>query len=91
MPNSLTYVNFGNSAKIMRWKLMIQEYDFDIEHVAGEENDIADAFSRLVVMTRHKDIDEVLAHANVIKYVPVDKHSIINKFHNTNVGHFGVT
>ena len=88
---NLTYVNFGNSAKIMRWKLMIQEYDFDIEHVAGEENDIADAFSRLVAMPRHKDIDEVLAHANVIKYVPVDKHAIISKFHNTNVGHFGVT
>jgi len=75
----------------MRWKLMIQEYDFDIEHVAGEENDIADAFSRLVAMPRHKDIDEVFAHSNVIKYVPEDNHAIISKFRNTNVGHFGVT
>ena len=33
---NLTYINYGQSAKIMRWKMMIQEYDFDIEHVAGE-------------------------------------------------------
>ena len=44
---------------------MIQDHDFDIEHVAGEEHDIADACSRLVAMPRHKDIDEVLAPANV--------------------------
>jgi hypothetical protein len=31
---------------------MIQEYDFDIEHVAGEENIVADAFSRLMAMPK---------------------------------------
>ena len=34
---------------------MLQEYDFDIEHVSGEENIIADAFSRLVDA---KDLDK---------------------------------
>jgi len=74
----------------MRWKLMIQEYDFDIEHVAGEENVVADAFSRLVAMPQDPAIDELLAHAHVLKNVPAEKHDLIGKFHNTNVGHFGI-
>ena len=35
------------SAKIKRWKLQIQEYNFDIEHIPGTVNVIADALSRL--------------------------------------------
>jgi transposase InsO family protein len=73
----------------MRWKLMIQEYDFDIEHVAGEDNFVADAFSRLVAMPEDPAIAEVLAHTNVLKQVPLEKHKILCKVHNTNVGHFG--
>ena len=34
---------------------MVQEYDFDIEYVPGEENGIANAFSRLVDA---KDLDK---------------------------------
>ena len=86
---NLTYINFGNSAKIMRWKLMIQEYDFDIEHVAGEDNVVADAFSRLMAMPEDPDIAEILAHANVLKQVPPEQHTILSKYHSTNVGHFG--
>ena len=32
----------------MRWKLELQEYNFDIEHVAGVKNEVADSFSRLL-------------------------------------------
>ena len=39
---NLTYINYGNSAKIIRWKLHIQEFDFDVEHIAGKENEVAD-------------------------------------------------
>ena len=45
---NLVYLNEKDaSAKIKRWKLLIQEYNFDIEHIAGVLNIIADAFSRL--------------------------------------------
>ena len=45
---NLVYLNEKDaSAKIKRWKLLIQEYNFDIEHIAGTLNIIADAFSRL--------------------------------------------
>jgi len=31
----------------MRWKLAIQEFDFQIRHIPGEENEVADALSRI--------------------------------------------
>lgn len=33
--------------KLQRWKLMLNEYDFDITYIKGKENSVADALSRL--------------------------------------------
>ena len=45
---NLVYLNEKDaSAKIKRWKLLIQEYNFDIEHIAGTLNIITDVFARL--------------------------------------------
>lgn len=35
-----------SKAKLLRWSLLLQEFDFDIEHCAGTENQLADALSR---------------------------------------------
>ena len=43
---NLTYLNTEHKQKVQRWKLAIQQYDFQIEHVAGVENIVADGFSR---------------------------------------------
>ena len=45
---NLTYLNLENSGKVRRWKLLIQEYNFGIEHIDGESNFVADDFSRLI-------------------------------------------
>jgi hypothetical protein len=34
--------------KVKRWKLAIQCFGFDVEHIAGEKNIEADGFSRLI-------------------------------------------
>ena len=87
-----TYINFGQSSKIMRWKLMIQEFDFSIEHVSGEENVIADAFSRLVEMPRDKEVDLLIHNISSVNGRILNKeYDIIKQFHNTWVGHFGVS
>jgi hypothetical protein len=39
---NLTYINFAGSAKVYRWKLSIQGFDFDIEHIPGKDNIVAD-------------------------------------------------
>ena len=43
---NLVYIRETGSKKVLSWKLAIQEYSFDIVHVKGEDNPIADYFSR---------------------------------------------
>jgi hypothetical protein len=40
-------MNEPPSAKVRRWKLSLQEYDFQTEHIAGTKNLVADSFSRM--------------------------------------------
>jgi hypothetical protein len=51
----------SGSPNVLRWKLNIQQYDFTIQHIKGEDNVVADSFSRL----RHKDYFEFCASLDV--------------------------
>jgi len=53
---NLTYLNKDPSPKVMRWKVAVQEYDFDVAYIEGHKNVIADGFSRLCP----KDLDAEL-------------------------------
>ena len=44
---NLLYLNNEASPKVLRWKWDIQQYNFDVLHIAGEHNVAADLFSRL--------------------------------------------
>jgi hypothetical protein len=46
--NPLTFINKmkNNNQRLMRWCLMLQEYNIDIKHIKGKDNVIADALSR---------------------------------------------
>ena len=45
---NLLYLNdSGASDKVLRWKLDIQQFDFLVEHIPGEQNIVADLYSRL--------------------------------------------
>ena len=43
---NLTYINDAGSDKVLRWKLAIQEYPFQLSYIPGKDNVIADALSR---------------------------------------------
>ena len=45
---NLVYINNSMSPKVQRWKLDLQEFDFDIEYIRGEDNSVADNCSRLM-------------------------------------------
>ena len=45
---NLTYKKF-NLDRVMRWRLFIEEYSPDIRYIKGEDNDAADALSRLEI------------------------------------------
>jgi len=56
---NLTYLNLENSGKVRRWKLLVQEYNCGVEHIRGEDNFVADDFSRLIPHIREDESDDV--------------------------------
>ena len=81
---NLTYIDTGTSAKVYRWKLEMQEYDFDIVYLPGVDNQVADDFSRLCnINTQHLSLLEAFE-------LPLDKKILISQAHNDIVGHGGV-
>ena len=51
-------MNTDHKEKVKRWKIAIQHYDFDVQHIKGKYNVEADALSRLV-LTSEKSETEV--------------------------------
>jgi hypothetical protein len=66
---NLTYLAKDPNAKVMRWRLGVQDYDFDIAYIPGEDNIVADAFSRLCPRTLPEEdskIDAAAASVNTL-------------------------
>jgi hypothetical protein len=86
---NLTYLNNSVNEKVNRWKLKIQHYDFDIEYIPGEQNIIADSFSRLIEVKEKMDEFEQL---NLLEEFKLDTQTYhkISAVHNSKCGHFGV-
>jgi transposase InsO family protein len=83
---NLTYINTAGSPKVLRWKLAIQEYSFDMQYIKGEDNKVADAMSRLCVLESF----EPHQLNNLDSYIiPADKMILIEAAHNELVGHHG--
>ena len=86
---NLLYLNEEASAKVQRWKLAIQEYDFTAEHIEGTSNIVADAFSRIGNIGEAAVTQEVLCLLDDFRIS--DKHyRLISKVHNSMVGHHGI-
>ena len=89
---NLTYLNVPKSSKVLHWKLAIQEYDFNISHVAGSINVVADCFSRLLSdeeMDGLLDISKICVMTGDDLITP-DKYDLIRAVHNALVGHRGI-
>ena len=97
---NLTYVNDSVNAMVVRWKLYLQEYSFDILHVKGVDNIVADNFSRLCILTEENlseeeilqfiEEDETFYSLLELHKIPKRVRRIIGKVHNSSVGHHGV-
>jgi hypothetical protein len=85
---NLTYINSEGSAKVRRWKLAIQEFNFDIEHIAGVDNIVADALSRLCA---HTGLEQSTL-LSLVEHSPLSKkiYKILSSVHNRTAGHNGV-
>ncbi len=84
---NLTFIKDSGSEKVRRWKLYIQDYNFDIEHIKGEENIVADALSRLIISPND---EQHLLNLTQESVIPQNIYRAIGKCHNSTVGHHGI-
>jgi len=82
---NLTYINMEGSPKVRRWKIDIQEYDCDVQHIKGEDNPVSDTFSRLCQVN---ECEHVYAFDD--DKIPREFYYKIGTVHNSTVGHHGV-
>lgn len=68
--------------KLIRWGLILSEFQFNITHIPGKENIVADTLSRILASIRIKKND-----FTADEFQEVD----LEDFHNGVVGHGGVT
>ena len=88
---NLTFIKQASNPMIVRWHLALQELDFDIQFVAGIDNEIADAMSRLCVNNKPPKTPEHVLAAIDVPHVIDDAHYImIGHVHNAATGHGGV-
>ena len=62
-----------SSDHIMRWRLVIKEYEPDIKYISGPDNFIADALSQLPIVD--ENIDDKKTYARQFKMVKKRKTS----------------
>jgi hypothetical protein len=86
---NLTYINTSGSPKVIRWKLAIQDFNFELDHIQGVKNVVADAMSRLCNLNAFDDVPD---HNELDTFsIPRDKYDLINSaVHNELAGHHGV-
>ena len=100
---NLIFINTDLRDKVKRWKLAIQTFDFDVEHIEGEKNIEADGFSRILTIPKEDELEAseidhdklfiLRSHSEPrrqFERLPTDVYQNISQVHNSDVGHFGV-
>ena len=92
---NLTYINVTFTGKVLRWKMYLQDKDFNLYHVAGKEEHqfVPDALSRLCV--NHVPPPPTLADKSIVALRPVmdllqDVYDRLTDIHNSLRGHVGL-
>ena len=83
---SMLYQVAGGIEQLLRGRLRLQEYDFIVRHVAGKDNVVADALSRVGIDPAAKTVRFAAAAVKDIQYDPKLLKSVAD-FHNDIQGH----
>jgi len=65
-----TFIFTCNNAKVLRWRLLLQNFDYDIRHIPGRTNVVSDYLSRAFQLT---DIEERIAtvHSDITGHMGI--------------------
>jgi hypothetical protein len=58
---NLKWLNHSQVPKLVRWGLQLAEFDFDVCHIPGKDNVVADGLSRLLPMSSASRSEETVA------------------------------
>lgn len=86
----LSYIYSSTVPKVVRWCLKLQEFQFNIKHIPGKDNVVADALSRC--------INTITSSRGAINHESTDDGSrptneqmqVLSQVHNSLIGHHGV-
>ena len=85
---NLTYISTNEDSKVVRWKVDLQAYNFDLEWLPGDENEVADILSRqFPTETLNAFYTGPITYGSIQR--EGDAHATIAEFHSSTVGHFG--
>ena len=92
---NLTYINVTFTGKVLRWKLYLQDKDFDLCHVPGKEEHqfVPDALSRLCVNNVPPPptvASRMIVALRPVMQLPPDIRDRLTRIHNSKVGHWGL-
>lgn len=80
-PLQFIFNNEKCGPKVLRWKLQLQEFDFEVRHCSGRDNVVADSFTRINALL--SDSLPLITEDEVIKAQHFDKEATsINEFIN---------
>ena len=91
----LSHMNVDHKEKVKRWKIAIQHYDFNVQHIKGSLNVEADWLSRLVPPP-NDDINltiHMLSQTETVqtkKFLKPTTYQKIKLTHNSMIGHGGI-
>jgi len=78
---NLTYLNKDPSPKVQRWRIAVQEYNFDVAYIEGKKNIIADGFSRLCPKELEPELEQpIKSIAMFLNSYPIEEKVIDEAF-----------
>ena len=101
---NLIYIRDTGSPKVVAWKCKVQEYDFEVKFVAGEDNQVADELSRnpnaeladeepdpyVVTDLEKMNLQENDHMAAYVMAMTAAQREVVESVHNSETGHHGV-
>ena len=72
---NLVFIRDSGSPKVIRWKIDLQEYDFDLKHIAGPLNHVADYMSRNPTATVDDYVPETTSMCKYLAYMHIVEES----------------
>jgi transposase InsO family protein len=91
---NITFINTSLISSVRKWKIYISEFDHGFDYTKGEDNVVADHFSRLVADNSVSEHDDdplwLCAFPEGRIRIPNEAYRLIAKVHNSTVGHHGL-